>query len=64
LARLNAHRREFIEPTIAEHHGRVVKRTGDGIVVEFSSAVDAARCAIQMPAEVEAAFKPRPLAVL
>ncbi len=47
LARLNAHRREFLEPTIAEHRGRVVKRTGDGILVEFSSVVDAARCAIQ-----------------
>ena len=48
LARLNAHRREFLEPTIAEHRGRVVKRTGDGILVEFVSAVDATRCAIQV----------------
>ncbi len=47
LARLNSHRREFLEPTIAEHRGRIVKRTGDGILIEFSSAVDAARCAIQ-----------------
>jgi TolB-like protein/Tfp pilus assembly protein PilF len=47
LARLNAHRRQFLEPTIAEHHGRIVKRTGDGILIEFSSAVDAARCAIE-----------------
>jgi adenylate cyclase len=47
LARLNAHRREFLEPTIAEHRGRIVKRTGDGILIEFSSAVDAVRCAIQ-----------------
>jgi adenylate cyclase len=47
LARLNAHRREFLEPTIAEHRGRIVKRTGDGVLVEFVSAVDAARCAIQ-----------------
>ena len=47
LARLNAHRREFLEPTIAEHRGRIVKRTGDGILIEFSSAVDATRCAIQ-----------------
>ena len=46
LARLNAHRREFLEPTVAEHNGRVVKRTGDGILIEFSSAVDATRCAI------------------
>jgi adenylate cyclase len=48
LARLNAHRTEFLEPTITEHHGRVVKRTGDGILVEFGSAVDAARCAIKV----------------
>jgi adenylate cyclase len=47
LARLNAHRREFLEPTIAEHRGRIVKRTGDGILIEFSSAVDAVRCATQ-----------------
>ena len=47
LARLNAHRLEFLEPTIAEHRGRIVKRTGDGILLEFSSAVDAIRCAIQ-----------------
>src|SRR6516165_5106949 len=47
LARLNAHRREFLEPTIAEHRGRIVKRTGDGILIEFGSAVDAARCAVE-----------------
>jgi adenylate cyclase len=47
LAQLNAHRRELLEPTIAEHRGRIVKRTGDGILIEFGSAVDAARCAIQ-----------------
>src|SRR5256885_4791787 len=48
LARLNAHSREFLEPTIAEHRGRIVKRTGDGILIEFSSAIDAARCAIEI----------------
>ena len=47
LARLNAHRREFLEPTVVEHNGRIVKRTGDGILIEFGSAVDATRCAIQ-----------------
>ena len=47
LARLNVHRREFLEPTIAEHRGRIVKRTGDGILIEFGSAVDATRCAIE-----------------
>ena len=48
LSRLNAHRREFLEPKIAEHRGRIVKRTGDGVLVEFVSAVDAARCAIEI----------------
>jgi adenylate cyclase len=48
LARVNDHRREFLEPTIAEHRGRIVKRTGDGALVEFVSAVDATRCAIQV----------------
>jgi adenylate cyclase len=47
LARLNAHRRELLEPKIAENRGRIVKRTGDGILIEFSSAVDATRCAIE-----------------
>jgi TolB-like protein/Tfp pilus assembly protein PilF len=48
LARLNAHRREFLEPKIADHRGRIVKRTGDGILIEFASAVDAARCAVEI----------------
>src|SRR5271167_1949680 len=48
LARLNAHRREFLEPTITEHRGRVVKRTGDGTLIEFASAVDAVRSAIEV----------------
>jgi adenylate cyclase len=48
LARLNTHRREFLEPKIAEHRGRIVKRTGDGILIEFASAVDAVRCAVEM----------------
>ena len=46
LARLKARRREFIEPTIAEHHGRIVKLMGDGALVEFASVVDAVRCAV------------------
>jgi TolB-like protein/class 3 adenylate cyclase len=48
LTRLNAHRREFLEPKIAEYRGRVVKRTGDGILIEFPSAVDAAHCATEI----------------
>src|SRR5262245_33534606 len=48
LARLNAHRSEFLDPKIAEHRGRIVKRTGDGILIEFASAVDALRCALKV----------------
>jgi adenylate cyclase len=48
LARLRALRSDLIDPTIALHHGRVVKRTGDGILIEFRSVVDAVRCAIEM----------------
>jgi TolB-like protein/class 3 adenylate cyclase/Tfp pilus assembly protein PilF len=48
LARLKACRRELIDPKIAEHHGRIVKTTGDGMLVEFASAVDAARCAVEV----------------
>src|SRR5207302_5095436 len=45
LARLRTHRREFIDPKITEHKGRIVKTTGDGLLVEFGSVVDALRCA-------------------
>src|ERR1700726_3244392 len=46
LARLKAHRRELIDPEIGEHKGRIVKTTGDGMLVEFASVVDAVRCAV------------------
>ena len=48
LARLRALRSDLIDPTIAVHHGRVFKRTGDGLIVEFRSVVDAVRCAIEV----------------
>src|SRR3974390_3159730 len=48
LARLRALRGDLFDPTIAAHNGRVVKRTGDGAIVEFRSVVDAARCAIEV----------------
>ena len=48
LARLRALRSDLIDPTIALHHGRIVKRTGDGIIIEFRSVVDAVRCAIEV----------------
>ena len=48
LSRLKALRRELIDPKIAEHRGRIVKTTGDGLLVEFPSVVDAVRCAVEM----------------
>src|SRR5262252_3825313 len=48
LARLRALRSDLIDPAIAVHHGRVVKRTGDGTLVEFRSVVDAVRCAMEV----------------
>src|SRR5262249_11309510 len=45
LDRLKAHRRKLTDPKIKEHHGRIVKTTGDGALVEFPSDVDAVRCA-------------------
>jgi class 3 adenylate cyclase len=46
IARLRALRKEFIEPTVGEYRGRVVKLVGDGALVEFASAVDAVECAV------------------
>src|SRR5277367_4766132 len=48
LARLRALRSDLIDPAIAAHRGRVVKRTGDGSIIEFRSVVDAVRCAIEV----------------
>ena len=48
LARLRALRSDLIDPTMAVHNGRIVKRTGDGILVEFRSVVEAVRCAIEV----------------
>jgi adenylate cyclase len=48
LARLRGLRSDLVDPAIAVHHGRIVKRTGDGSIVEFRSAVDAVRCAIEV----------------
>jgi TolB-like protein/class 3 adenylate cyclase/tetratricopeptide (TPR) repeat protein len=48
LAQLKAFRKTLVDPTIAKHRGRIVKTTGDGMLVEFASAVDAARCAVEV----------------
>jgi len=48
LAQLKDHRRNLVDPKIAEHHGRIVKTTGDGMLVEFASVVDALRCAVEV----------------
>src|SRR5215831_5994804 len=48
LARLRGLRSDLIDPAITAHHGRVVKRTGDGSIIEFRSVVDAVRCAIEI----------------
>jgi class 3 adenylate cyclase/TolB-like protein len=48
VARLKAHRRELIDPKIAEHHGRIVKTTGDGLLLECPSVVDAVRGAVEV----------------
>ena len=52
LERLKAHRRQLIDPKIAEHRGRLVKTTGDGLLVEFGSVVDALRCAVDVQHEM------------
>jgi adenylate cyclase len=48
LARLRGLRSDLIDPATAAHHGRIVKRTGDGSIIEFRSVVDAVRCAIEV----------------
>src|SRR6516162_3998612 len=52
LAALRAVRRELADPKIAEHRGRIVKTTGDGLLAEFASVVDAVRCAVELQREM------------
>jgi class 3 adenylate cyclase len=61
LTRLKEHRRSLIDPKITEHRGRIVKTTGDGLLVEFASVVDAVRCAVEVQrgmAELNAELAP------
>ena len=58
LARLMAHRRELLDPTIARHRGRIFKTTGDGMLAEFASVVDALRCAVEIQREMAARNAP------
>src|SRR5712675_3340501 len=52
LAALKALRRELADPKIKEHRGRIVKTTGDGLLIEFGSVVDAVRCAVEVQREM------------
>jgi adenylate cyclase len=60
LGRLKALRPEGIDPKIAGHHGRIVKTTGDGLLVEFASVVDALRCAAEVQAAMAKGNAPLP----
>jgi class 3 adenylate cyclase/pimeloyl-ACP methyl ester carboxylesterase len=52
LRALKGHRKALVDPSIAAHHGRIVKTTGDGMLVEFASVIDTARCAVEIQREM------------
>src|SRR5215472_10218798 len=60
LAALKARRRDILQPMVAKHHGRVVKVTGDGVLVEFASAVSAVQCALDLQRAMAAANRDLP----
>src|SRR5712664_1483390 len=60
LSRLKALRAELIDPKIAGHHGRIVKTTGDGLLIEFASVIDALRCAAAVQAAMAEGNAPIP----
>jgi adenylate cyclase len=64
LARLKAARAEVVDPAIAEHGGRIVKTTGDGLLVEFSSAVDAVQCGVAIQTAMASRTEPTPESAL
>src|SRR5262245_42739569 len=55
LAALKQRRREVLEPLVARHHGRIFKVTGDGVLIEFGSAVNAVQCAVDLQQDMAAA---------
>src|SRR6266581_3435600 len=55
LVALKSRRSEILQPTVSKHHGRIVKLMGDGVLIEFASAVDAVECAVQLQEAMEAA---------
>jgi class 3 adenylate cyclase len=57
LAALKTHRRELVDPRIAAHHGRIVKTTGDGLLIEFPSVVEAVQCAVEAEAPALASLR-------
>ena len=61
LAALTALRRELAHPKIEEHHGRIVRTTGDGLLVEFASVVDAVRCAVEVQRDMAQRNDPVPI---
>ena len=60
LAALKARRKEVLEPLVAKHQGRIFKVTGDGVLVEFASAVNAVQCAVDLQQGMAAANARRP----
>src|SRR5262245_34119226 len=60
LATLKARRKEVLEPVVARHRGRIFKVTGDGVLIEFASAVNAVRCAVELQDRIRAANHNQP----
>src|SRR6266850_2153330 len=60
LAALKARRKEILQPLVAKHQGRIVKLMGDGVLVEFASAVDAVECAVELQKGMTAAASGEP----
>src|SRR5438477_8867631 len=55
LAMLKSRHREIVQPMISKHHGRIIKLMGDGVLVEFGSAVNAVDCAVELQAAMDVA---------